>query len=153
MTKSIQLICRNRKIIYLFVFLMSIFYCINLLNSDRNLAVPQFKKKLEIIQPSSADLTKLSFVQFKDILNFLYINDVFLLDIEILSNIQFKNLTHTSNLNPNSMNTVETFPKLKSFVRNQKNKKILLGFGALISFYSKITQVYLKKKIFLKITT
>ena len=81
MTKSIQLICRNRKIIYLFVFLMCIFYCINLLNSDRNLAVPQFKKKLEIIQPSSADLTKLSFVQFKDLLNFLYINDVFLLDI------------------------------------------------------------------------
>ncbi len=141
MTKPIQLIYRNKKIFYLFLSLLGIIYCLNLLNSKQNLVIAKAKNEIGniLLDNSYTELTRLNFIQIQEIFNFLYINDVFLLDIDILSSIRFKNSQDTADLNLDRIHPVDSFEKIRPYFRHKKN--ILICFGALIGSYSRITQV------------
>lgn len=137
--KVTHLMRRKKKLIYLFLFiLVMLLYCINMLvYSYRKLTVVNTAVSFDKSLPK-----KLNLIELSKLFNTLFFNDIFLLDIETLNSIQFKtNPNSTRHLDASNTLQVDTFQKIKSYLRNQSDSSVLLSFGALISSYFKISQV------------
>ena len=144
MIKAKKLVRRNKKLLYLLITLLSIFYCIKLLSSSSSHQITIFHNLNNINSKdiSTTKQTRFTIEQLKELFNFLFKNEVFLMDIETLTGIQFKNLTEFSKLNKNSFYEVNTFTKIKSYFINKKKSNIQLSFGALVKSYFRIIQVF-----------
>jgi hypothetical protein len=132
-----------RKIVYVVFFLAVhnfIFQEIKQIRDTNDKVLQSLKKQKVIVNNYEDGLTQ---IEFYKLLGHLYKLKAFLLDLDLINSIKFRNDLKSGNMNSKNIFEIKKFDLLDDFFKNEiTQSKAILTFGIFSNSYMKLLNVY-----------